>query len=65
MLRQVHESTNWEDNMNDQTPMTPKEFGAWVADYEKRTFDTVSFREFTPEYLEIEEAHAPHGGNDE
>ena len=47
------------------TPMTPKEFGAWVAEYEKRTFDTVSFREFTPEYLEIEEAHAPHGGNDE
>ena len=51
--------------MNDQTPMTPKEFGAWVADYEKRTFDTVSYREFTPEYLEIEEAHPPVGENDE
>ena len=49
------------------TPMTPKEFGAWVAEYEKRTFDTVSFRKFTPEYLELEEAHAPvhKGGNDE
>ena len=56
--------------MSDQKqlpPMTPKEFGAWVADYEKRTFDTVSFREFSPEYLALEEAHAPvhNGGNDE
>ena len=48
-------------------PMTPEQYGAWVANYEKRTFDTVSFREFTPEYLEIEEAHAPvhKGENDE
>ena len=48
-------------------PMTTKEYGAWVAEYEKRTFDTVSFREFSPECLELEEAHAPvhNGGQNE
>ena len=49
------------------TPMTPKEYGAWVADYRKRNLDPDAFQYFTPEYLAIEEeAHAPlKGGNDE